>query len=253
MQQNTRPLKIGDRVPNFTAPSTKGEIKFHDYIKDHWCIFFSHPMDFTPVCTTELGEVQKLYDKGVFEHRNTKVLALSVDSLAKHNEWMRDITQFCGCTNLQFPVIADENRNVSMMFGMMDENSKNQPPNPLRCVFIIDNNMYIRCIMTYPPSVGRNMDEVVRVLDALQLHDMNEGKIVTPVNWHMGMRVLLAPERCTTEEAKKKYRDVHEMNRYYRMCELPKEQMQNRMLEMPGYQNMPMEAVHMSQHCSQKH
>lgn len=188
-------LRLGDTAPDFTQDSTEGAINFHDWIGDSWAILFSHPADFTPVCTTELGEVSKL--KPEFEKRNTKVIGLSVDPLDDHKKWAGDIEETQGCA-LNFPLLADGDRKVSELYDMIHPNADSTLT--VRSVFIIDPNKKIRLTLTYPASAGRNFDEILRVLDSLQLTDNH--KVATPVNWKDGEDVIIVPS-LSNEEAEK--------------------------------------------------
>ncbi len=180
------PLQLGDTVPNFTQNSTEGPIDFYDYAGNGWIILFSHPKDFTPVCTTELGAVAKL--KPEFEKRGVKVLGLSVDSLASHEGWLQDIEDTQG-VRLNFPLLADEDRKVANLYSMIHPSEDNVFT--VRSVFIVDPNKKLRLTLTYPAPTGRNFNEILRVVDALQLTDRN--KVATPVNWTHGDDVIILP------------------------------------------------------------
>jgi alkyl hydroperoxide reductase subunit AhpC len=190
-------LRLGDPAPDFTQESTAGPISFHEWIGDSWCILFSHPKDFTPVCTTELGAVSKL--KSEFEKRNTKVIGLSVDGVANHEGWSADIEETQGVA-LNFPLIADADRKVSDLYDMIHPNANDTLT--VRSVFLIDSNKKIRLTITYPASTGRNFDEILRVLDSLQLTDKH--KVATPVNWKNGDDVIIVPA-LSNEDAKKRF------------------------------------------------
>jgi alkyl hydroperoxide reductase subunit AhpC len=190
-------LRLGDVVPDFTAETTEGEINFYSYLGDHWGILFSHPKDFTPVCTTELGAVARL--KGEFDRRHTKVVGLSVDPIDSHRAWAGDIGETQG-TPLNFPVIADPERRVADLYGMIHPNASDTLT--VRSVFVIDPAKKLRLELTYPASVGRNFDEILRVLDALQLTD--RFPISTPVNWRPGDEVIIAPA-LSDEAAKERF------------------------------------------------
>jgi alkyl hydroperoxide reductase subunit AhpC len=179
-------------VPNFTQESTSGPIDFYDYAGNSWVILFSHPKDFTPVCTTELGAVAKL--KPEFDRRNVKVIGTSVDSLLSHQGWLQDIEDTQGIA-LNFPLLADENRSVANLYGMIHPNSDNVFT--VRTVFIIDPDKKLRLTLTYPAPTGRNFDEILRVVDSLQLTDRH--KVATPVNWNQGEDVIILPS--VTDEA----------------------------------------------------
>ncbi|MBD3629033.1 MULTISPECIES: peroxiredoxin [Cyclobacterium] len=179
-------LRLGDTAPNFTADSTAGKINFHEYLGDSWGILFSHPADYTPVCTTELGAAAKLKDE--FDKRNVKMLALSVDGLESHKSWINDINE-TQHTTVNFPIIADEDRKVSGLYDMIHPNSNENFT--VRSVFIIGNDKKIKLIITYPASTGRNFDELLRVIDSLQL--TANYSVATPANWKHGEDVVIAP------------------------------------------------------------
>lgn len=179
-------LLLGDVAPDFEAMTTDGKIKFHEWIADDWVIFFSHPADYTPVCTTELGYTAKLKDE--FKKRGAKAIALSVDPIADHHSWIKDIEETQN-VKMNFPIIADESREVSALYYMIHPNA--DPKVTVRAVYIIDPNKKIRATFTYPPSAGRNFNEVLRLLDSLQLTDGY--KVATPVNWEDGEDVIVVP------------------------------------------------------------
>ncbi|MCH8274365.1 MAG: peroxiredoxin [Armatimonadetes bacterium] len=188
-------LQLGDTVPNFTQDSTEGPIDFYEYAGDSWVILFSHPKDFTPVCTTELGAVAKL--KPEFEKRNVKVIGLSVDPVDSHKGWIRDIEE-TQATRINFPILADADRKVSDLYGMIHMNEDNVFT--VRTVFVVDPNRKLRLTITYPASTGRNFDEILRVIDSLQLTEFH--KVATPVNWKEGEDVIILPS-ISDEEAQK--------------------------------------------------
>jgi alkyl hydroperoxide reductase subunit AhpC len=179
-------LQLGDTVPNFTQDSTAGPIDLYAFAGDSWTILFSHPKDFTPVCTTELGAVAKL--KPEFDRRGVKVIGLSVDSLSSHEGWLKDIEDTQGVA-LNFPLIADHDRTVANLYGMIHPNEDNVFT--VRSVFIIDPSKKLRLTITYPAPTGRNFNEILRVVDALQLTD--KAKVATPVNWERGDDVIILP------------------------------------------------------------
>ena len=179
-------LKLGEIAPNFTQNSTIGTIDFHAYLGDSWGVLFSHPKDFTPVCTTELGTVAKLSD--AFAKRNVKVLALSVDSRESHERWVLDINETQN-TTVNFPIIADEDRTVASAYGMIHPEADNTLT--VRSVFIIDPNKKVRLTLTYPAPTGRNFDEILRAIDGLQLTDLHA--VATPANWTDGTDVIILP------------------------------------------------------------
>ena len=190
-------IRLGDDAPNFTVQSTEGEINFHEWIGDGWAVLFSHPKDFTPVCTTELGAVARL--KPEFEKRGIKVIGLSVDGLSDHAGWSRDITDTQGI-ELNFPLIADEKREVSNKYDMIHPNANDTLT--VRSVFVIDNAKKVRLMITYPASTGRNFDEILRAIDSLRLTSNHQ--VATPVNWKHGEDVIIVPA-VTPEQAKAKY------------------------------------------------
>jgi len=179
-------LRIGDLAPNFTVETTEGKIDFHQWAGDKWTVLFSHPKDFTPVCTTELGEVARL--KAEFEKRDVKVIGLSVDPVSDHKGWANDIQETQGHA-LNFPLIADPDRKVSQLYDMIHPNASETFT--VRSVFIIDSSKKVRLIITYPASTGRNFLEILRVIDSLQLTD--KFKVATPVNWKDGEDVIIVP------------------------------------------------------------
>jgi alkyl hydroperoxide reductase subunit AhpC len=190
-------LRLGDIAPDFTAQTTQGTIKFHEWIGNGWAVLFSHPKDFTPVCTTELGEAARL--KPEFDKRNVKVIGLSVDPADSHAKWADDIKETQGHA-LNFPVIADADRKVSDLYDMIHPNANDTLT--VRSVFIIDPNKKIRLVLTYPASTGRNFDELLRVIDSLQLTDKHS--VATPVNWKHGQDVIIVPS-LSDEAAKAKF------------------------------------------------
>lgn len=192
-------LRLGDTAPDFTQESTMGPIRFHDWAGDSWVVLFSHPKDFTPVCTTELGEVSRL--KLQFDQRNVKVIGLSVDPLDDHRRWADDIAETQGYA-LNFPLLADADRSVSDLYGMIHPNASDTMT--VRSVFVIDPNHKIRLMITYPASTGRNFEEILRVIDSIQLTE--QYKVATPVNWHQGDDVIIVPS-VSDEEAKGRFPD----------------------------------------------
>jgi len=179
-------LRLGDIAPNFQAQTTAGPIEFYEYLGDGWGVLFSHPADFTPVCTTELGRVAKLKDE--FTKRNTKVLALSVDPLESHNKWVNDINE-TQHTTVNYPLIADEDGTVAALYDMIHPETKEK--GTVRSVFIVGPDKKIKLTITYPPSTGRNFDEILRVLDSLQLTAYHS--VATPVDWKKGEDVVILP------------------------------------------------------------
>lgn len=207
-------IKLGDTAPNFQADSSLGMIDFYEFLGDSWGILFSHPADYTPVCTTELGMTSKL--KSEFEKRDTKVIALSVDDAEDHRGWVKDIDETQNCT-VDFPIIADKEKTVSEMYDFIHPNASATAT--VRSLLIIDPAKKVRLIITYPASTGRNFDEIIRVLDSLQLVDQE--KIATPVNWQVGEDVIIPPA-VTNEEAEKLFpKGFREVKPYLRFTPQP--------------------------------
>jgi alkyl hydroperoxide reductase subunit AhpC len=190
-------LRLGDAAPDFTAKTTEGEINFYEFLGDSWGVLFSHPADYTPVCTTELGKTALL--KEDFAKRNVKVLAVSVDPLDKHMGWRNDINETQNCT-VDFPIIADEDRTVSNLYGMIHPNASETFT--VRSLFVIGTDKKIKLMITYPASTGRNFHEVLRVIDSLQL--TAKYSVATPANWQHGEDVIVVPA-VSTEDAQKKF------------------------------------------------
>ena len=190
-------IRIGDTAPNFQAETTEGTLNFHDWMGDGWAILFSHPKDFTPVCTTELGEVARL--KPEFEKRNVKVIGLSVDPLGSHAGWAKDIEETQGAAP-NFPLIADADRKVADLYGMIHPNASDTFT--VRSVFIIGPDKKVKLTLTYPASTGRNFDEILRVIDSLQL--TSKYSVATPVNWKNGEDCIIVPA-VSDEAAKEKF------------------------------------------------
>ena len=207
-------LRLGDIVPNFTQATTDGEIDFFEWAGDSWVVLFSHPKDFTPVCTTELGEVAKL--KPEFDKRNVKPIALSVDDVESHNGWVGDILETQGSA-LNYPIIADPDKKVSDLYDMIHPNANALVT--VRSVFVIDPSKKLRLTITYPPSTGRNFDEILRVIDSLQLTD--NYSVATPANWVDGGDCVVVPT-ISTEDAKVKFpKGITELKPYLRMTPQP--------------------------------
>nr|WP_290221589.1 peroxiredoxin [Trichocoleus desertorum] len=207
-------LQLGDVVPDFTQQSSEGEINFYDWAGDSWVVLFSHPADYTPVCTTELGEVSRL--KPEFDKRNAKVIALSVDDAESHKGWIGDINEIQN-TTVNYPILADDDKKVSDLYGMIHPNANAKLT--VRTVFVIDPQRKLRLTITYPPSTGRNFQEILRVIDSLQLTD--NYSVATPVNWKDGDDVVVVPS-IPTEEAKQKFpKGVTEIRPYLRMTPQP--------------------------------
>ncbi|MGM0559844.1 MAG: peroxiredoxin [Pseudomonadota bacterium] len=207
-------LRLGDTAPDFTQDSTEGPISFHEWAGDSWVVLFSHPKDFTPVCTTELGYTAKLVPE--FAKRNVKVIGLSVDPLDDHKSWVGDIQETQGQA-LNFPLLADPDRKVSDLYDMIHPNANDTLT--VRSVFIIDPNKKIRLMLTYPASTGRNFDEILRTIDSLQLTDGY--KVATPVNWKQGEDVIIVPS-LSNEDAEKLFpQGWDEQKPYLRVTKQP--------------------------------
>jgi thioredoxin-dependent peroxiredoxin len=215
-------LRIGDEAPNFTADSTEGTINFHEWIGNGWAVFFSHPKDFTPVCTTELGYLAHLAPE--FAKRNTKVIGLSIDPVDDHKRWAKDIEETQG-TAPNYPIIGDADLNVAKLYDMIHPNAtggkRTAADNAtIRSVFVIGPDKKVKLTLTYPMSTGRNFDEVLRVLDSIQLTARH--KVATPVNWKQGEDVIIVPA-VSDEEAKQKYPEGWKAPRpYLRIVPQPK-------------------------------
>lgn len=207
-------IKLGDTAPNFKAESSLGDINFYNYLGDSWGILFSHPADYTPVCTTELGYTSKLQSE--FAQRETKVIALSVDGVEDHQNWVKDINETQN-TDVQFPIIADKDRQISELYDFIHPNASATAT--VRSLLIIDPAKKVRLIITYPASTGRNFHEILRVLDSLQLVDAHQ--VATPVNWENGDDVIIPPA-ISTEDARKKFpKGVTEIKPYLRYTPQP--------------------------------
>ena len=206
-------IRLGDTAPDFQAETTEGPISFHEWKDGAWAVLFSHPADFTPVCTTELGRTAAL--QAEFARRNVKTIAVSVDPLDSHRGWAADIRDVGG-TDLNFPIIADESRTVSELYDMIHPGEGDT--STVRSVFIVDPANRVRLTLTYPKSVGRNFTEVLRVIDALQLTD--SAPVSTPVDWEPGARVIVSP-LMTTDDARERFGDVEEVKPYLRWTAQP--------------------------------
>jgi alkyl hydroperoxide reductase subunit AhpC len=203
-------LQLGDTAPDFTADSTEGEIHLHEYLGDGWGVLFSHPKDFTPVCTTELGEVARL--KSEFDKRNTKVLGISVDSVSSHESWVTDIEDATG-QKLNYPLLGDEDHKVADLYGMIHPNANDTLT--VRSVFVIGPDKKVKLTITYPASTGRNFQEILRVIDSLQL--TSGYSVSTPVNWTDGEDVIIAPaidDEAAREKFPRGFRTVKPYLRY---------------------------------------
>ncbi|SFR67472.1 MULTISPECIES: peroxiredoxin [Maribacter] len=207
-------IRLGDKAPNFTADSSVGTINLYDYLGDSWGILFSHPADFTPVCTTELGTAAKF--KGEFDKRNVKMIALSVDGAASHAEWIKDINEVQD-TVVNFPIIADEDKKVSDLYDMIHPNADNNLT--VRSVFIIAPDKSVKLTLTYPASTGRNFYELLRVIDSLQLTANH--KVATPANWEHGKDVVVSPAISTADAKDIFSKGVTEVKPYLRMTPDP--------------------------------
>src|ERR1700744_3338686 len=207
-------LHLGDTVPDFKATTTAGDISFHDYLGDSWGILFSHPADYTPVCTTELGRTAQLKDE--FDKRNVKVLAVSVDPIDKHHGWVKDINETQN-TTVDFPIIADEDRNVATLYDMIHPNASATAT--VRSLFIIGPDKKVKLIITYPASTGRNFVEVLRVIDSLQLTANHS--VATPADWKHGEDVIVVPAISTEDAVKKFPKGVKVVKPYLRYTPQP--------------------------------
>ncbi|HUY19631.1 MAG TPA: peroxiredoxin [Candidatus Binataceae bacterium] len=208
-------LHIGSVAPDFTQESTEGSIHFHEWIGDKWAVLFSHPKDFTPVCTTELGMVSKL--KGEFDKRNCKVIGVSVDDVNSHRGWIKDIEE-TQSTRMNFPILGDGDRKVATLYDMIHPEANDTLT--VRSVFIIDPNKKIRTILTYPASTGRNFQEILRAIDSLQLTDKYQ--VATPVNWQDGQDVIIVPSIKDPAELKQKFpKGYKEIRPYLRVTPQP--------------------------------
>ena len=207
-------IRLGDAAPDFTAETTEGTIEFHQWLGDGWGILFSHPKDYTPVCTTELGRVANL--KGEFEKRNVKVIAVSVDPLESHKGWVNDINETQSCT-MNYPIIADPDRNVATMYGMIHPNALDNLT--VRSVFIVGPDKKVKLQLTYPASTGRNFDEILRVIDSLQL--TANYQVATPADWKQGDDCVVVPAIKTEDIPAKFPKGFKEVKPYLRMTPQP--------------------------------
>lgn len=207
-------IRLGDTAPNFKAQTTQGEIDFHEYLGDGWGLFFSHPADFTPVCTTELGRTAALHEE--FAKRNVKVIAISVDPLDSHQEWIKDIEDTQNVT-MNFPIVADEDRTVAELYDMIHPNMTAKTT--VRTVFVIGPDKKVKLTLTYPPATGRNFQEILRVIDSLQLTAYHS--VATPADWEDGQEVVILPS-ITNEEIPEKFPKGHtEVRPYLRLTPQP--------------------------------
>jgi len=217
-----QPLRLGSIAPNFQAETTKGHIDFHEFIGDKWVVLFSHPEDFTPVCTTELGAFAKLEPE--FTRRGVKMIGLSANTIDSHGQWIQDINEISG-SDLQFPIIGDKQRQVALLYDMLDQQDATNVDSKgiaftIRSVFIIDPKKTIRTILSYPASTGRNTAEVLRIVDSLQTGDKH--KVTTPINWVPGDDVIVHPS-VKTDQAKEIFPDMKIIKPYLRTTPLPKD------------------------------
>lgn len=209
-------LRLGDAAPNFRAQTTEGEIDFYEYLGNGWGVLFSHPADYTPVCTTELGRTAKLKEE--FAKRNVKVLAVSVDPLDKHFGWRNDINETQAC-NVDFPIIADESREVATLYDMIHPNASATAT--VRSLFVIGPDKTIKLMITYPASTGRNFTEVLRVIDSLQL--TSKHSLATPADWQQGDDAIVVPAVSTEDAIKKFPKGVKVIKPYLRYTPIPDE------------------------------
>lgn len=208
-------LRLGDTAPDFTAETTRGRIEFHSWLGDSWALLFSHPRDFTPVCTTELGQVALL--ERHFERRGVKLIALSIDTVVSHEQWLHDIRDTMGA-NVHFPIIADIDRSIATLYGMLHLNHDSN--HTVRTVFVIDPAKKVRLTIAYPQSCGRNFEEVLRTIDSLQLTDAQG--VATPAHWRVGDDVLILPA-ISDEEAQTRFPNGwHALKPYLRITPDPR-------------------------------
>ena len=208
-------VRLGDVAPDFSADSTQGKIEFHQWLGDSWGVLFSHPKDYTPVCTTELGVVARLQPD--FKKRNTKVLALSVDTLESHQGWIKDIHE-TQRAKVDYPILADHDRKVAQLYGMIHPNASETFT--VRTVFVIDPKKKIRLTMTYPAATGRNFEEILRVIDALQLTD--RASVATPANWKQGEDCIISPAVQDPKELQSKFpKGITQLKPYLRITPQP--------------------------------
>jgi len=214
-------LRINDIAPNFEAKTTHGIISFHEWLENSWGVLFSHPKDFTPVCTTELGYMAKIEEE--FSKRNCKIIGLSIDSLDDHKKWSMDIEETQGA-KVNYPMISDEDLNIAKLYNMLPSEEKNEGNRTamnnatVRSIFLIDPEKKIRMMLTYPMTTGRNFDEIVRVLDSIQL--TSNHKVATPANWKKNEDVIIVPA-VSDEEATKLFKDFKKIKPYLRYTKVP--------------------------------
>lgn len=206
-------IQLGDIAPNFISETSKGSIDFYEYLGDSWGVLFSHPADFTPVCTTELGKTAALQSE--FSKRNVKAIAVSVDDVDSHKSWISDINETQN-VNVDFPIIADSDKKVAHLYGMIHPNASETAT--VRSLFVIDPNKKVRLTITYPASTGRNFNEIIRVIDSLQLTDQH--KLATPADWKQGEDCIVVPS-VSTADAKNIFGEVNEVKPYLRYVKQP--------------------------------
>ena len=206
-------IQLGDIAPNFISETSKGSIDFHEYLGDSWGVLFSHPADFTPVCTTELGKTAALQSE--FSKRNVKAIAVSVDDVDSHKSWISDINETQN-VNVDFPIIADSDKKVAHLYGMIHPNASETAT--VRSLFVIDPNKKVRLTITYPASTGRNFNEIIRVIDSLQLTDQH--MLATPADWKQGEDCIVVPS-VSTADAKNIFGEVNEVKPYLRYVKQP--------------------------------
>lgn len=206
-------IQLGDTAPNFISETSKGSIDFYEYLGDSWGVLFSHPADFTPVCTTELGRTAALQSE--FSKRNVKAIAVSVDDVDSHKSWICDINETQN-VNVDFPIIADSDKKVAHLYGMIHPNASETAT--VRSLFVIDPNKKVRLTITYPASTGRNFNEIIRVIDSLQLTDQH--KLATPADWKQGEDCIVVPS-VSTADAKNIFGEVNEVKPYLRYVKQP--------------------------------
>jgi len=206
-------IQLGDIAPNFISETSKGSIDFHEYLGDSWGVLFSHPADFTPVCTTELGKTAALQSE--FSKRNVKAIAISVDDVDSHKSWINDINETQN-VNVDFPIIADSDKKVAHLYGMIHPNASETAT--VRSLFVIDPHKKVRLTITYPASTGRNFNEIIRVIDSLQLTDQH--MLATPADWKQGEDCIVVPSVSTTD-AKNIFGEVNEVKPYLRYVKQP--------------------------------
>lgn len=206
-------IQLGDTAPNFISETNKGSIDFYEYLGDSWGVLFSHPADFTPVCTTELGKTAALQSE--FSKRNVKAIAISVDDVDSHKSWINDINETQN-VNVDFPIIADSDKKVAHLYGMIHPNASETAT--VRSLFVIDPHKKVRLTITYPASTGRNFNEIIRVIDSLQLTDQH--MLATPADWKQGEDCIVVPSVSTTD-AKNIFGEVNEVKPYLRYVKQP--------------------------------